>query len=146
MEVRQRPHVGTPRSEPGCRARRALDSVSSRRWLPPLLWAAFILILTSIPGSRIPVLPFRYFDKVVHLAIYGVLGWLAARAWANGSRAVAAALSALVLVSCFGAFDEWHQQFIPLRSMDLLDWAADTTGAALGVVVAMSSSRRQVRA
>ena len=146
MEIGRRREFYAPRSKPGCRARRALDSVSSRRWLPPLLWAAFILILTSIPGSRIPVPPFRYFDKVVHLAIYGVMGWLTARAWTNGSRASAAALATIALVSCFGAFDEWHQQFIPLRSMELLDWAADTTGAALGAVFAMTSERREVRA
>jgi VanZ family protein len=105
-----------------------------------------ILILTSIPGSRFPVLPFRNFDKVVHLAIYGVLGWLTARAWANGSRAAAAMMIAVALVSCFGALDEWHQQFIPLRSMDLLDWAADTTGAAIGVILAVAGERRQVSA
>lgn len=120
--------------------------MSSRRWLPPLLWAALILILTSIPGSRIPVLPFRHFDKIVHLAIYGVLGWLTARAWANGSRVTAAALVAIALVSCFGAFDEWHQQFIPLRSMELLDWAADTTGAAIGAVLAFADVHRRVSA
>ena len=103
--------------------------MSSRRWLPPTLWAAFILILTSIPGSHIPVLPFRNFDKVVHLTIYGVLGWLTARAWLSGPRATAVALLAILAISFFGAMDEWHQQFIPQRSMDLLDWAADTTGA-----------------
>jgi VanZ family protein len=120
--------------------------VSSPRWLPPLLWAAFILILTSIPGSHIPASPFRNFDKVVHLTIYGVLGWLAARAWVNGARGTAAALVALAFVSCFGAFDEWHQQYIPQRSMDLLDWAADTAGAAIGVVVALASGRSRVSA
>jgi VanZ family protein len=146
MEIGRRLGLGAPCSGPGRRARRALDSVSSRRWLPPLLWAACIFILTSIPGSRLPELPFRYFDKVVHLAIYGVLGWLAARAWPSASRPVIAALATILLVSCFGAFDEWHQQFIPLRSMDVLDWAADTTGAALGVVLAMAGARAQVRA
>jgi VanZ family protein len=120
--------------------------VSSQRWLPPFLWAALILILTSIPGSHIPVLPFRNFDKIVHLAIYGVLGWLTARAWSSGSRIMAAAIAAIVLISCFGAFDEWHQQFIPHRSMELLDWATDTMGAAMGIILALASGRRRVSA
>jgi VanZ family protein len=118
--------------------------VSAQRWLPPLLWAALILILTSIPGSHLPALPFRNFDKIVHFAIYGVLGWLSARAGSSGSRITAAALAALVLISCFGAFDEWHQQFIPQRSMELLDWATDTMGAAIGVILALASNRRPV--
>ncbi len=116
------------------------------RWLPPLIWAAFILILTSIPGSDIPTLPFRNFDKVVHLTIYGVLGWLTVRAWAGGSRATAAALAAVALVSCFGAIDEWHQQYIPQRSMDLMDWAADTAGATIGALVAFATTRARVGA
>ena len=61
---------------------------------------------------------------MVHLTIYGVLGWLTTRAWANASRFPAAAIAAIVVISCFGALDEWHQQFIPRRSMELLDWAA----------------------
>ena len=120
--------------------------MSSQRWLPPLLWAAFILILTSIPGSHLPVLPSRNFDKVVHLAIYGVLGWLTARAWSSRSRVTAAALAVVLLISCFGALDEWHQQFIPQRSMDLLDWTADTAGAAIGVLLAVASNRKRVSA
>ena len=120
--------------------------MSSQRWLPPLLWAAFILILTSIPGSHLPVPPSRNFDKIVHLAIYGVLGWLTARAWPSGSRVTAAALVVVLLISCFGALDEWHQQFIPQRSMDLLDWTADTAGATIGVLLAVATSRKRVTA
>ncbi len=120
--------------------------MNAPRWLPPFAWAALILILTSIPGSRIPAMPFSNFDKVVHLTIYGVLGWLSARAWVGGSRATAATLFVIALVSCFGALDEWHQQYIPQRSMDFLDWAADTTGAAIGVVLGLAGSRRRVRA
>jgi VanZ family protein len=109
------------------------------------MWAAFILILTSIPGSHLPPLPSRNFDKVVHLAIYGILGWLTARAWSNGSR-ITAVIAVVALISCFGALDEWHQQFIPQRSMDLLDWAADTTGAMTGVILSWVSARRGVSA
>ncbi|HMA03505.1 MAG TPA: VanZ family protein [Gemmatimonadaceae bacterium] len=120
--------------------------MSSRRWLPPLLWAAFILILTSVPGSHLQVLPLRSIDKIVHLSIYGVLGWLTARAWSNGSRMPATALAVVALLSCFGALDEWHQQFIPLRSTDLLDWSADTLGAAIGAVLATAMERPRVSA
>lgn len=120
--------------------------MSSQRWLPPLLWAAIILILTSIPGSQLPVLPSRNIDKIVHLSIYGVLGWLTVRAWSNGSRTWAAAIAVIALISCFGALDEWHQQYIPLRSTDLLDWTADTMGAMIGAILATTIERRRVGA
>jgi VanZ family protein len=53
---------------------------------------------------------------------------------------------AIAAISFFGAMDEWHQQFIPQRSMDFLDWAADTTGAAIGIILALSTTRRGVSA
>ena len=58
----------------------------------------------------------------------------------------AAALAIVLLISCFGALDEWHQQFIPQRSMDLLDWTADTVGATVGVLLAMANGRKRVSA
>jgi VanZ family protein len=55
-------------------------------------------------------------------------------------------LLALLCISVFGALDEWHQQFIPQRSMDLLDWAADITGATAGIVLALTLGRRRASA
>ncbi|HXY31879.1 MAG TPA: VanZ family protein [Gemmatimonadaceae bacterium] len=105
------------------------------RWVPPLLWAAFILVLTSIPGSMIPSVGIPNLDKLVHLTLYGVLGLLTARAvWRPGAKRVA--LTVALGISLFGALDEWHQQFIPGRSMEVLDWTADTLGAACGIAVA----------
>lgn len=146
MDAGERRDFGALRSLPRCDTREALGEVTSPRWLPPLLWAALILILTSIPGSLIPASPFRNFDKLVHLTVYAVLGWLTVRAWADGARVTAATLVVIALVSCFGALDEWHQQFIPQRSMDILDWAADTTGAIIGVIVALATDRGRVDA
>ncbi len=120
--------------------------MSAQRWLPPILWAALILILTSIPGSHLPVISIRNLDKLVHLTIYGVFGWLTTRAWLDGPRAAAVALVIILGISLFGALDEWHQQFIPQRSIELLDWAADTTGAAIGAVLAQLLVRRAVSA
>jgi VanZ family protein len=39
-------------------------------------------------------------------------------------------------VSLLGAVDEWHQSFIPGRSMSFFDWCADTLGALSGALVA----------
>jgi VanZ family protein len=47
-----------------------------------------------------------------------------------------ALLLALSLASLYGATDEFHQSFVPGRSADVLDWLADTLGAALGASAA----------
>jgi len=40
---------------------------------------------------------------------------------------------AVILTSLFGAFDEWHQSFVPTRTCSLWDWAADAVGSLLAV-------------
>jgi VanZ family protein len=82
-------------------------------------------------------------DKVGHLAMYGVLGWLTMWAALPQGAWRRAALVALVAISSFGALDEWHQQFVPGRSQDRSDWLADTVGAALGITLAAAMGRRR---
>jgi VanZ family protein len=81
---------------------------------------------STVAGPRITGL-----DKVVHFSVYGLLGTLVCRQTGAGRGAVVAVLVA----SAFGASDEWHQSFVPGRTMELADWLADTAGAALGVAV-----------
>jgi VanZ family protein len=71
----------------------------------------------------------RVDDKLGHFAVYGLLGTLVCRM----GRGWRAALRSLILVSAFGASDEWHQSFVPGRVADAQDWIADTVGTAIAV-------------
>lgn len=114
--------------------------MSDRRWWAPALWAGVILAATSIPGPELPRVPGRA-DLFAHLALYGVLGWLLARA--AGTVRPASLAGWVALASAFGAADEWHQQFIPGRSASADDWVADSLGAALGAIVYAAAARRR---
>jgi VanZ family protein len=46
-----------------------------------------------------------------------------------------------VFTSLFGASDEWHQLFTPLRDSDIRDWLADTLGAVIGAFVYAAATR-----
>ena len=35
-------------------------------------------------------------------------------------------------VGAYGATDEWHQLFVPLRSSDVYDWLTDTLAGVIG--------------
>lgn len=110
--------------------------LSPRRWWPPLLWAALILTVSSVPARNLPDVGIS--DKIEHAAAYAVLAALALRS--AGLFASAAVWTRVLLaVSAFGAADEWHQRFIPGRQPDVLDWAADSTGAlvACGAMLAL---------
>ena len=99
---------------------------SSLIW--PLLLAAAVIAASSRPV--VAGLGFNGGDKVAHFSVYGLLGTLLCRALRPGWRG---AVLALVIASFFGATDEWHQSFVPGRDADVMDWLADTSGAALAV-------------
>ena len=80
-------------------------------------------------------------DKVIHFFAYASLG--AAIGWAAQARSFWRALAWLAVASVLGAADEWHQQFIPSRSMDARDWMADTAGAVTGLFLVTALARRR---
>lgn len=104
-------------------------SSSKRGWLWPLAIAALIFAASSrstVAGPKIP-----HFDKVVHFSVYGLLATLVCR---QGRGWRAAGLSVLI-VSAYGATDEWHQSYVPGRDAEFADWIADTAGAAVAVAL-----------
>ena len=95
-------------------------------------WVALTFTLTSIPNPEFsPFFPGS--DIIAHFVFYGVMGFLFVL-WRRetGTGAAAAVLWAAIFVALFGAVDEFHQQWIPGRSMELLDWVADFTGGTAG--------------
>ncbi len=64
------------------------------------------------------------FDKVIHMAEYGVLGALLLRATRRP------ALS-LLIAGLYGVSDEVHQRFVSGRSSSVYDALADVAGAGL---------------
>jgi VanZ family protein len=103
----------------------------SARWRPifPVLYAAVIFLGSSRAGFG-PPLPGQS-DKLVHFLAFGLLATATCRI-GHGWKA---ALWALLAVSAYGAADEWHQSFVPMRSSDFFDWVADTLGAGVAVSV-----------
>lgn len=95
-------------------------------------WTGLTLILTSIPRPGVDI-PVPGWDKLAHFGFYGVTGLLCAL-WRRecGDTAARSVATAALFVALLGAADEAHQRFIPGRSMDLLDWAADAAGGVSG--------------
>lgn len=96
------------------------------------VWVALTLTLTSIPNPEFgPMFPGA--DTVAHFGFYGVAGFLFVL-WRRetGKGAAAAVLSSAIFAALLGAVDEFHQQWIPGRSMELLDWVADFAGGTAG--------------
>jgi len=114
------------------------------RVIPPLLWAAFIFALSSVPGNQYPQVTFPFADKIVHTCLYLPLGfWLARLFHPKGNsvqpRVIAAAFATGAL---YGILDEFHQLFVPLRTFSLMDWATDCLAVAGGILLWILVLRR----
>jgi VanZ family protein len=116
-----------------------------RHFWPAFLWMAVIFISTSIP--ELPALPGDVTDTSLHSSGYALLGALLVRGFAAArwrGVTIRAALLAIAAAAAYGAFDEWHQLYVPGRTADLRDLAADAIGAsvAAGAVWAWGIIRR----
>src|SRR4029079_2808871 len=108
-----------------------------RPWVPALAWAAVLFVLSSIPGDTFPRVPGWHADKVVHVALYLLLGLFCARALRATKNLSVARLvfAATMLATAYGVADEVHQLFTPRRSCDWRDVVADAVGAFIGAVL-----------
>jgi VanZ family protein len=118
----------------------------ARAWAPVLAVCAGIFVASSMPASALPkTLLFSGQDKVEHGLVYGLLGFLVVRALARRDprRTVARLVAgAVVFALLFGASDEFHQWFVPGRSVDVFDLLADVTGGLLGGLLAATIAAR----
>jgi VanZ family protein len=102
-------------------------------------WAILIFSLSSVPAREMPDLPVLQHDKFLHAVLYmplGALCFLALRAWGKASAAVLVVATAL-LAGVYGMSDEFHQRFVPGRSVDRYDVLADLVGGTIGALLAL---------
>jgi len=106
---------------------------------PAIGCALLIFILSSIPSDNLPDFNISMGDKLQHIIAYSVMGFLLARAvfyqtrfpgWRNNYIPVV-----LIIGILFGISDEFHQNFVPGRFMDVMDLVADSIGICLGLLV-----------
>jgi VanZ family protein len=101
-------------------------------WVPVVLYALLIFHFSS-ESNPLPGLTSLVWDKALHTTEYAGFALLLCRALrGEGLRWWTSVALAAILASVYAATDEWHQLFVPQRSADVADWAADVVGAAAG--------------
>ncbi|GEM_PF-1541229 len=97
--------------------------------LPTGILATFILLTSSIPSP--PTVPVKNLDKLWHFLVYFLFSFFIWRSFSeenNPSFKRFPHLWVLLSGAGFSLLDEFHQEFIPGRSMDFFDWLADLGG------------------
>jgi len=104
------------------------------RAIPLLLWLLFIFFMSNQAVEHLARDPFPGFDKVAHMGVYAILGWLMIYAFPIRLRTQRPMLVLVLVVSIalvYGISDEYHQSFVPGRSSEVLDVVADAAGALM---------------
>jgi len=118
--------------------------INLKKFLPGIAWFFLVLILICLPGDDLPKvgdwMSAIYFDKWVHVGMFSVLAFLFMIPFCKSDMTRINKLSFIIKIaisiSIWGLTTEFIQKFfIPGRSFDLLDWAADSVGVILAVVV-----------
>jgi VanZ family protein len=120
----------------------------SARWAAiAVAWAAAMFWASSQPSPFFLPRPFLSHDKLLHALAYAVLAALVYGALAPARLgALRGVVLAAALSTAYGATDELHQAFVPGRSADPRDLAADAIGAIAGAAAAAAlRSRRAAR-
>jgi len=119
-------------------------------WLPLLILCAAIIWQSSFPSLQKEAL-FPHQDKLLHLTAYGLMAFLAARAFdrerpgAGRSKLFKTRIFAMGFTILFGLSDEIHQAFVPGRFASIWDWFADVLGSGIGVWIFFHLQNRRSR-
>jgi VanZ family protein len=103
--------------------------------LPAILWAVVVLSIGSLHHIPTPSVSFPI-DKVGHFCMYGLLGALTGFGWMRSGHQPHV-LIALALAISVGLVDEIHQRYVPGRSSDIADFAADAAGVCIAFTFAV---------
>lgn len=130
-----------------------------RRYLPLLLWLAFIsyassdsfsagntsriigpLIRWLFPGASPDSLLVVHMitRKLAHFTEYAILGFLAARAFRTSERPAISSrwfLISLTLTVVYALVDEYHQSFVPTRTGTIYDSLIDIVGGFTALIL-----------
>lgn len=113
------------------------QDVPFKHFLPGIAWFLIVGFLVFMPGSEVPEVSWLdkipHFDKLVHIGIFGGLTFLFCLPYFKPKMPFQQKVNHFIRVSLaaivWGFAVELIQKFfVPGRSFDLVDWAADTVG------------------
>lgn len=108
-----------------------------------LVVMGIIFFFSHQPGDTLYLPAFPGIDKICHLVIYGLLALTVLWCLGPGGQEppFRVALKTVLFCLLYGLSDEFHQSYIPQRSVSGLDLLADLTGAILVCAIWLRSRR-----
>lgn len=121
-----------------------LNRILFQKFIPAILWFLLVLVLICLPGQEFSEidnwsvwLKKIYFDKWVHAGLFAVMMVLFALPFRSTAHTLNKKKSIYLLIalltSIWGLLTECIQLYVPFRSFEWIDWAADSFGALIGL-------------
>jgi VanZ family protein len=102
-------------------------------------WSLTIFIQSSFPSVSLPDVEYISVDKVIHMGVFGLLTALCYISLVHLRRENIFSDSplkwSLIFGILYGASDEIHQFYVPNRSAEVHDWAADVLGVIIACLI-----------
>jgi VanZ family protein len=127
--------------------------ITIKSFWPAVVWLILSSIAFCLPGSALPsggLFNIPQFDKVVHIVLFSVMIFLWCLPLSHRQSASQILTKLFIRVSigffCYGVLMEFIQHFfVPLRSFDMGDIAADAAGCLIGFFFTKRQQRLQVK-
>lgn len=122
------------------------QKIPVKNFLPGIAWFFVVAILTLMPGKDVPQIGWMdnipNFDKFVHACLFGGLTFLFSMPYFKSSFSKKQKINHFVRIalatSIWGITVEFLQKyFVPGRDFELLDWAADSVGALIALLLSI---------
>jgi VanZ family protein len=98
-------------------------------WLPVIIWAGVIFVLSSIPSLKTNLEQDFLLRKIAHMVEFAILAFLLYRALRKENLVFSKSLILSIIFSLLYAFsDEFHQLFVQGRHGSLKDVGIDSVG------------------
>ena len=119
------------------------NGLGRKKFIPGIAWFFLVLLLLCLPGSNLPNvddwLNAIYFDKWIHVGLFAVLAFLFMWPFIKSALPVKDKWLYVIRIaiagSVWGLTTECIQKyFVPGRSFDLFDWAADSLGVLIALI------------
>ncbi|MEO5888795.1 MAG: VanZ family protein [Ferruginibacter sp.] len=120
-----------------------MKQIKFNRFIPAIAWFIVVMVLLCLPGDDVPSSSWFdviYFDKWVHTGIFGLLALLFMLPFAlapiKNKEKLQYFIRIAIFVSLWGLTTEFIQKYlVPGRNFDLLDWAADSLGSFIALLI-----------
>lgn len=104
-------------------------------YFPSIFSASIIFLLSSFSRPLVEINSFAYEDKLLHMLIFFIFGvcLLLPLSKKDNFNERKSLLIIFIIGVLYGAFDEFHQSFVPGRLCDIFDLLADSVGIAVAI-------------